>query len=261
MRADFHERFAQALREPAQAVPEEIAGDCVIPAALRFDVYRNNVRMSLIDALADGYPVVLRLVGDEFFHGMAGVYASREWPQSPVMLEYGEGFADFIAGFEPAATVPYLADIARLEWAWHCAYHAADAPVLDPARLAHEQDVERLVFELHPSVHRVCSDWPIVSIWEANAPASDPRESKIEYTAEAALLARPYRQVHVMRLPPGAPDFIDALSQGRPLAEAARHAACAQAGFDLSRNLQGLLDSGVFSGYRIQATTHGATQQ
>ncbi len=250
MRADFHRRFAVALRDPAQQPPEEVAEGSSIPAAPRFNVYRNNVRVSLVDALADGFPVVLKLVGEEFFRSMAGVYAASEWPRSPVMLEYGAGFADFIDGFGPVATLPYLADVARLEWAWHRAYHAADAPVFERAAIADfdRLAVERLVFELHPSIQWVCSDWPIVSIWEANAPEVDPGRAKIGSAAETALVVRPHQQVQVRRLPPGAADLISALKEGLPLVDAARRAAAAHADFDLALNLRGLFDSGVFSG-------------
>ncbi|HHQ14165.1 MAG TPA: DUF2063 domain-containing protein, partial [Chromatiales bacterium] len=239
MRADFHHRFAEALSKPGLQPPDEIAGSSPVPAISRFNVYRNNVRMGLIEALADGFPVVLKLVGDAFFHNMAGVYAANEWPQSPVMLEYGAGFADFIDSFEPAATLPYLADIARLEWAWHSAWHAADAPVLDRAAIADVDRlaVERLVFELHPSVQWVCSSWPVVSIWEANAPDAGPEQVRIESVAQAALLTRPHQKVQVRRLPDGAATFISALKNGLPLLDAARQAADAHADFDLALNL------------------------
>lgn len=91
----------------------------------RLAVYRNNVVGSLIDALADAFPVAQQLVGVAFFRAMAGVFARQAPPRSRILAHYGEGFAEFIEGFEPARSVPYLADVARLE---------AEAYVGRPAR-------------------------------------------------------------------------------------------------------------------------------
>ncbi|MDP1007294.1 HvfC/BufC N-terminal domain-containing protein, partial [Klebsiella pneumoniae] len=85
----------------------------------------------MINALATAYPVTLQLVGDEFFHAMASIFVQAHPPTSPLISQYGSTFAQFIQGFEPAASVPYLADIARLERLRVCAYHAADCTPLD----------------------------------------------------------------------------------------------------------------------------------
>ncbi len=92
----------------------------------RFSVYRSNVRGALVEALAVRYPVVQRLVGEDFFRVMSRDYALNNLPPSPVLIGYGENFPEFVEGFEPAATLPYLADVARLESAYWQAYHAAD---------------------------------------------------------------------------------------------------------------------------------------
>ena len=125
--ADIQGAFACALLDAAEAVPRAIRGAARRRADRRFAVYRNNVVAGLIDALAQRFPVVRRLVGDEFFRAMAQLYVTARPPTSPIMMLYGETFPEFIDEFAPAAAVPYLGDIARLEIARGRAYHAADA--------------------------------------------------------------------------------------------------------------------------------------
>lgn len=120
--------FAAALLDMQRPCPEGLLSANGADPASRYAVYRNNVQSSLINALAEGYPVVLQLVGDEFFRAMVALYVQRYPPQSPLINDYGKDFAEFIDSFEPAASVPYLADVARLERLRVQAYHAADAP-------------------------------------------------------------------------------------------------------------------------------------
>ena len=89
--------FAGALLDPAAAVPMGIIGPDGLPTSRRFAVYRNNVVISLIEALQANFPAIRRLVGEEFFHGMAREFIIREPPSSPILLEYGAGFPDFVA--------------------------------------------------------------------------------------------------------------------------------------------------------------------
>ena len=126
-----HDVFASALLSPDESCPQGLFSYNGADPASRFAVYRNNVHSSLINALAAGYPVTLQLVGDEFFRAMAGVYVQGFPPTSALINEYGGDLADFIQGFAPAASVPYLADVARLERLRVRAYHAADAVALD----------------------------------------------------------------------------------------------------------------------------------
>ena len=124
--AHVQSTFAQALLDSSAAVPPAVRGAARRKAERRFAVYRNNVLTGLVSALAARFPVVQRLVGDEFFREMARVYVAQEPPNGPILMQYGETFAAFIDGFAAAAPVPYLGDVARLEMARGRAYHAAD---------------------------------------------------------------------------------------------------------------------------------------
>jgi hypothetical protein len=128
--------FAIALLDRAREVPPGIRGPGGSPATRRFNVYRNNVFVSLTEALATRFPVCLALVGEEFFRAMARLYIELSPPRSPLLMTYGDDFADFIGTFPPAAPVPYLCDIARLEAARTRAYHAVDEEPLSVEELA-----------------------------------------------------------------------------------------------------------------------------
>jgi len=221
--------------------------------ARRFGVYRNNVYASLIDLLAGRFPVVARLVGEDFFRAMARVYVTREPPASPVLIHYGASFPDFIADFAPASSVPYLADTAALEWAWHKAYHAADAEPLALQELAGAADrAGEAVLTLHPSLSVVRSSYPIVSILEAHAESGEATPIQLTQ-AEDALVARPRLEVEIRRLAPGGARFILALKGGRSIEQAASAALAEAPEFNLTANLAGLFASSVITGIRFSA--------
>src|ERR1700756_799924 len=128
--------FAAALIDPERETPAIVAGPAGKSAAKRYNVYRNNVTVSLIDALAAIYPAVQRITGVDFFRAMARFHVRTTPPTSPLLFEYGRDFPAFIEGYEPAQDMPWLADTARIERAWLDAYHAADVPPLSANVLA-----------------------------------------------------------------------------------------------------------------------------
>jgi hypothetical protein len=167
-----------------------------------------------------------------------------------ILAFYGEAFPDFIAGFEPAASLPYLADVARLEMARVRAFHAADAePVSEAAvtrALAQAERSGELRLALHPSVAVLGSAFAMVSLWAAHQGEGDLAAIDTD-AGEHALVLRQGLEVLVLRLPPGAPEFLHALQRGRPLAEAAATALDAAAGFDLSAALALCLGHGAIT--------------
>lgn len=237
--------FARALLDPALPPPPGLVCWNGSDPQQRFAVYRNNVAVSLIDALAAGFPVVAALVGEEFFRAMARVFAGRHPPRSPLMAEYGEGFPAFIAGFAPAAALPYLADVASLEAARRRAYHAADAAALRAADFAGiaQEALPDLVVAMHPSAQIIVSRFAIVSLWAAHHGKLDIGEVD-PLTPEDALVVRPHLDVEVSRLPPGAAAFLQHLASGKRLGEAAAAAIDACPAFDIAGAFQLLLTTG-----------------
>ena len=151
---DLQRAFAASmLHEEDDAVCGAVVDDG-FAAAERLRIYRNTCRSTLIEALRMTYPAVERLVGRDFFDRAAARYAGTHPPQSGYLNEYGGEFPEFLAAFAPASELPYLADVARFEWALGVAANAADAPVLDPLTVAavDPHSHAALRFEPHPSV-------------------------------------------------------------------------------------------------------------
>jgi len=246
----LQKRFSLALLDRTRGMPLGIRSVGQERPERRFNIYRNNVFVSLIEALVARFPVCHALVEDEFFRAMARVFIELSPPCSPVLMTYGDDFGDFIETFPPARPVPYLADVARLEAALTRAYHAADASPMTVDELASAPcRWERIHVELHPSVRIITSPYPIVSIWEAHiCPDDHPMiDSSI---AEDALVARPNLEVEIHRLPPGAAVFLSMLLKGASLRHAADAAAQSDPCFDLVTTLSGVLASRIIVGLR-----------
>jgi hypothetical protein len=237
--------FARALADPTLPAPAPTRRRDGRSVERRFAVYRNNVAVALIGALEARYPVVRRLVGDDFFRGMAGAYVAAEKPRSPALMLYGDGFPAFVAGFPPAGAIPFLADVARLENAWVEAYHAADADALGLDALAAiaPDDLEALRFRPHPAARLLRFSHPAASIWAASQGEGEPHAPDV-WSAEEALVARPDADVSVRVLPPAGFAFAAALFSGASLGEAAARAAAD--GFDPGAHLIGLVEAGAF---------------
>ena len=240
--------FASALLDPERRPPAWVLGPNGKAAKKRYDVYRNNVTVSLIDALAATYPATLRITGGDFFRAMARFHVRATPPTSPLLFEYGRDFPDFIQGYEHARSMPWLADVARIERAWLDAYHAADAEPLTPAALTSipADLLSETVLTPHPATRILRSGFAAVSIFAANRSA-DP-VAPIDPTApQDALVTRPGLAVLVRSLPPGGAGFLAQLAAGEPLGAAAAAALAGTPGFDLSANLAGMIAAGAFT--------------
>jgi hypothetical protein len=250
MFAALQSDFAQALLDPDRAMPDDLTSHTARHPRKRFAVYRNNVVVSLVNALRTKFPATERIVGDEFFAAMARIYVTAHPPRSKILHTYGDDFGDFIAAFAPASGVPYLADVARLEAARTRAYHAADAQPLAAEAFSNidPQSVGTLRLTLHPSLQVLRSPHPVVTVWAMNAGEIELGPVDLD-AAEDALILRPALTVTVRGLPPGGAVFVLALSSGATLAEAAANAASDDPRFDLTANLAGLVGSGAVSAF------------
>jgi hypothetical protein len=247
--SDFQSRFAAALLgEPSDADPSLAA----LVAQPGFAVYRNGVLKSAVDALRANYPAVARLTGEDWFRAAAAEFVRQRPPASPMLIEYGAGFADFLAGFGPANDLPYLAAVARLDRMWTEAHVAADAPVLDGAalaRLPHDM-LAATVLDVHPAARWAWfGDTPAYTLWDRNRSTGE-FDAGIEWVGEGILLTRPRSQVVWTRLGRGGCAFLDACRAGDGLALAAQAALDSDPDIDPSGLMQTLSTAGAIRALR-----------
>ncbi len=212
-----------------------------------FAVYRNTVMSGCVDALQANFPSVARLVGADWFRAAAAIYVRDQPPRDGRMLMYGEHFADFIDGFEPALELPYLSGVARLDRFWIESHTAADATAIDGAWLAQlsPESLGALQLRPHPAARwRLFEALPVYSIWATNRAAiANPDE--FAWHGEGALLTRPVDAVAWQALAPAGGAFLDACAGGQRLADAAGAALNVQPDVDIATLLSQLLSAGA----------------
>ena len=212
-----------------------------------FAVYRNTVMSGCIDALQANFPSVARLVGVDWFRAAAATYVRAQPPRDGRMLMYGETFADFLAEFEPARDLRYLAGVARLDRLWIEAHTAEDAAAVDSGWLASlsPEELGALRLRPHPAARwRLFDDAPIYSIWARNRSGIDTT-AEIVWQGEGALLTRPVDAVAWQRIAHPGGAFLDACAQGCLLAQAAGAALCVDPDADIAALLSQLLSAGA----------------
>lgn len=245
---DFQDGFVQALWALPDAVPEHLRGLADQPG---FAVYRNTVVKGCIDALQANFPAVSRLVGEDWFRAAAALHVRARPPFDARLPLYGADFPDFMAGFAPAAELPYLSGVARLDRFWTEAHVAADARVLEPSALAGlpPQQLGDLVLQPHPAARWAWFDGqPVYTLWQCNRRSAESMDSgeALDWTGEGALLTRPGGAVAWTAPEAGGCAFLDACAAGQPLALAADAALARQADCDLARLMAALLQAGAF---------------
>ncbi|NKX43508.1 DNA-binding domain-containing protein [Roseicyclus persicicus] len=235
--------FAAALLDPSAPVPEGLRDPFGGPAGKRFDVYRNNVAVSLTEALETGFPTVRRLVGDAYFKALAGVFLRAHPPSDPRLASWGTTFPGFVAGFPPLARLPYLADIARLDLGLRQSYHAADAAPFDTAGLA-PAAVLALKPRLAPATLVLSSRHPVHGIWRFSHAPDAPKPAP---GPEDVLIARAGYDPAPHLLPPGGLTFARALKGRLTLSEALTRALADHPGADAAALLTLFLTSGALT--------------
>ena len=245
---DLQAAFAAHLAgDDGHKVVEAVVGDS-IPAAARLQVHRHHVRHSLANALAATFPTVEALVGADFFRALAVAFVERNLPAQPVLAEYGQGFAGFVADWQPAQGLPYLADVARLDWALNVAWHATDGERLAATDLAAEpaERLPLLRLVLSPGTSLLQSPYPVDRIWSASQPGAAAGEVALD-GAVALLVLRQADDAGFLRLSPGETAFLAAVEAGASLETAAGNATATARDFDLSSVFARMLGLGCFA--------------
>jgi hypothetical protein len=242
--------FVRSLgAQPSPALLAAVEPDG-LAAADRLRIYSNHFRLSLVEALGTTFPVVRRLLGEDCFGQVAGQFARRHPPRLPCLFEYGRRLASFLGDQPQLRGLPWLPDVARLEWALNEARHAADAPLpeprLDPLPLA---DPDRLAFGFAPSVRFLASQWPVDQIWRVNQPANDHVASVVLEARGASLLILRDADDEVGWLPLPRVEFVfvRALAAGHSLRRAHLGAATIDRGFTPLPLLRALIGAGAIT--------------
>jgi hypothetical protein len=243
--------FAAALRERQRtdAVGRWLAGGADL-VERRMAVYRANMVAAADKALSSAYPVIRQVVGDEFFHGLAREFQRGSPSTSGDLTRFGAGFAEFLAAFEHTRSLPYLPDLARLEWAVHGAYGAADAPDWDAAELGAVEPERQAAIRLRwtPGLAVVEAGFPIVRIWRLHQPGHEGDFSVDWNAPENALVARAGFAVTVSACSAGEAAFLAASLAGDPLGDAVTAALQRQSDFDLGQLLGRVLSARLVCG-------------
>lgn len=205
---DLQAAFAAALDGGSGSAPTGWVRARGIDAERRLNVYRHNSRISCAEALGGIYPAVRRVLGGDYFDQIADLFWDAYPSDSGDLRRYGCALAEFLALYPPLAGLPYLPDLARLEWAWHESFHAADAAALGAAalraRFAHGgHAVAELA--LHPAVRLLRSDYPLAELWAFaldRHTAGDTGFDLSTGTASCVLIARPDLEVRVYEVDP-----------------------------------------------------------
>jgi hypothetical protein len=245
----LQEIFANALADPGQSAQAvtHLAGPPE-RAEARLAVYRHNVMGNLRGALANAYPITQKIVGAEFFNGLGDAYLARYPSLSGDLNEYGAHLADFVAEFPDTQDLPYLPDVARMEWLAHRAHYARDALPFDLSRLSSiaESACPTLRVVLAPACALYASRWPLARIWEVH---QDDYAGEFAVDLEAGpaqiLIHRPRFRVQVASLAPGAYAFLERVLVGESIAPALEAALAVENAFELPAALREWVEAGV----------------
>lgn len=226
---EVQDLFAGALHDPgcAAAASALFRGPTGV-AGQRLVVYRGNMLANRGKALAGAYPVVRRIVGEEFFEGMAHAYARTHPSASGDLNDYGAQMPEFLEQFPHTADLPYLPDVARLEWLAHRAYYAADAGPQPPAPdVLPAEALDSVRLRLAPGCAILSSQWPLARIW-ATHQDDYHGDITIDFDGgpETVAIYRASWKAGVKAISPVEARLIEASIEGRTLGEALE-AACA----------------------------------
>ncbi len=247
--------FAPALLDPDLEVPAGIVDPDGRPAPKRFSVYRNNVVKSLMEAIAETYPALKQIIGDENFATLSRIFISTHPPSSPMMQAYGEGFPDFISQFNPLQHSPFLVDLAQVEKSWIAAYHAADTKCMEGADLGNipADDLMDTRFIAHPATSVISSEYALYDLFssarsravknEDEGPA--PEIFQKCSSKQAVLITRPHLRVEVVQLDQASGEFFNRIVNRNSLGQSIEGAMELENGFDAASAIALMLSSGA----------------
>jgi hypothetical protein len=251
--ADTLARFSSVIRTGAEFEHDAILSPNY-PVQRGVEVYRNNYRGNLHDTLAGAYPVLRQLVGEEFFRLLAKRFIELHPSRSGNLHRYGSEMAEFLTHFENTLHLSYLPDMARLEWVYHRAYFADDAPRFDLTRLASvpPESYAGLHWQLHPSCTLLATAYPVAAIWQAHQGAANTDFNiDLDSGGDSLLVYRNDLSVDIVRIAPASLHWLEQLQQDIGMGSATETTLAVFPDFDLGTALQHWLAQGVLIDFDI----------
>lgn len=248
---ELQQKLGQALRGgDAGGLPLHDRG---ISGARRLQVYRHNHLSALREALRAVYPVTERLVGEDFFAEAADAYVAANPSRSGNIQEYGGAFALFLESYAPAASLPYLGDVAALEWRRLQTAVAPPHTPMDLEALAKVQGdaLTELRFHHQPAARAIDSRFPILSIWQFCRQPDPQGELDLDRGGERVLFSRRALEVEMRLLSPGEYAFLRVLCRGETFEAACRTALTVERGFDVEERFAVLVRDEILTGFYL----------
>jgi uncharacterized protein (UPF0276 family) len=245
---DIQQEFSNALFDSTNEAPLLASFKAAAHAGHRLALYRGNLTATWAKTLSSAYPVLRRLVGEEFFTALTRVYGMANPSDSPDLNHFGAGFAGFLETFEHVAQYPYLPDMARLEWALHRGHYAQDATGLAAASLdaVGPEQLEQARLQLHPACTVLASQWDIAGLWLAHQGEGEGDFPAAFHEGSRYLVARPRWKCALLPLGEGEHAALTALAAGATFGEALDHAFEVNEQFDMGRWLASCIEHSVF---------------
>jgi hypothetical protein len=220
----------------------------------RLKVYRNNIRICLTESLKKIYPTIQKLVGEECFSGLAHKYIAEHPSTTSSLHLFGGYFSDFLSTFPPAQTLPYLPEVAHLEWAIHQVFYEKDSSAFDLSKLGEisEEKYGYLKFQLHPACRLIEFQYPIVDVWKLCQSDDNKAETvSLDSGGEKILVVRRQLEVVVEKLSDGEFALLSSFSRGINFEEACEFALQTNPDFNVEDCLQEHLLSGTITNFSL----------
>lgn len=226
-------------------------GDDQFSDTQRFQIYHNNIFIGLREALSGIYPVINKLVGDEFFHHLAREYIIQHPASNGNVHAFGGAFPEFLAGFPGTENLAYLPDVARLEWAHHRVFHAPESAVLNVQELSllDEGCTEKLRFQLSSSCCVLSSDYPVLKIWQKNQEGCEDQWVDLDEGGVQLVVRRSGSDIVFESLNEAVFTLLHSLSQGHFFVDACAEALAVDPQCDIAATLKELIERRLLAGF------------
>ncbi len=259
----LQEGFARSVIEGMDENYASSICDVGLSGARRLGIYQHGVSISLSEALGGVYEVVKKLVGDEFFAHVAENYVRVHPSTSGNIHEFGKNFPEYLENFLGLETLPYLPDVARLEWAYHAAFHSPVGEMLNINKLSQvsELQYEQLTLFLSSTCYLLQSSFPVLRIWQVNQEDAFNGVSNGDSNGDGVVdlneggvelaIVREGKQIAFHSLNPGTFAMLKAISVGETFNTSCQAALNIDSGCDVSKVLQDAVMNRIVVGFSV----------